>query len=256
MTIAATPLDVVLSAPVNLRDLGGIAIDGGVLREGLAIRTDDLAYVTEEVTEELVGAGLTAIIDLRSPLEVATTGRGPFGDRPVSYHHLPLIVNVGDSMKEGAPNLGHEAMGEMYVAMVERAAPQLVTALNVIAHTPGATAFHCAAGRDRTGVLAAMLLLVLGADDDDIVADYARTGENMVAIMERNRPVMGAMWKALGFDIEAHGGSTLLEGSMDVSMRILLKTLRERHGDALAPLVAAGLSQATIARLRARALAA
>ncbi|WP_194421154.1 tyrosine-protein phosphatase [Microbacterium abyssi] len=251
-----TTIDITLSAPVNLRDLGGIPIAGGVLRDRFAIRTDDIAYVTEEVADELVTAGLTAIIDLRSPLEVATTGRGPFADRPVSYHHLPLIADVGDSMKEGAQNrLGHEAMGEMYVAMVERAAPQLVTALNIIAYAPGATAFHCAAGRDRTGVLAAMLLLALGADDDDIVADYARTGENMAAIMERNRPVMGAMWKALGFDIDAFDGRTLLEGSMEVSMRMLLTTLRERHGDALAPLRAAGLGDDTIARLRARALA-
>jgi len=255
MTLELTPPELTLSAPVNLRDLGGIRIEGGVLREGLAIRTDDIAYVTEEVADELVAAGLTAIIDLRSSLEVATTGRGPFADRPVTYHHLPLIADVGESMKEGAEALGHDVMGRMYVAMVERAAPQLVTALNVIAHSPGATAFHCAAGRDRTGVLAAMLLLALGADDDDIVADYARTGENMVAIMERNRPVMGAMWKALGFDIDAHDGSALLEGSMEVSMQMLLATLRERHGDALAPLRAAGLGDDTVARLRSRALA-
>lgn len=251
-----TMIDIAPSAPVNLRDLGGITIAGGVLREGLAIRTDDIAYVTDEVADELVAAGLSAIIDLRSPLEVSTTGRGPFGDRPVTYHHLPLIANVGDSMKEGAPSqLGHEAMGEMYVDMVERAAPQLVTALNVIAYSPGTTAFHCAAGRDRTGVLAAMLLLALGAEDDDIVADYARTGENMAAIMERNRPVMGAMWKALGIDIDAFDGRTLMEGSMEVSMRMLLSTLRARHGDPLAPLRAAGLGDDTVARLRERALA-
>ncbi|EED6225659.1 tyrosine-protein phosphatase, partial [Salmonella enterica subsp. enterica serovar Haifa] len=64
MTIIDTAL--VLSAPVNLRDLGGIPIDGGLLRDGLAIRTDDLAYVTEEVAGQLVDGGLTAIIDLRS----------------------------------------------------------------------------------------------------------------------------------------------------------------------------------------------
>ena len=145
----------------------------------------------------------------------------------------------------------------MYVHMVEGAAPQLVTALNIIAYTPGTTAFHCAAGRDRTGVLAAMLLLVLGAADDDIVADYALTGDNMAAIMRRTRPVMAAMWKAFGFDPEADDAtSSLMEGSMAVSMRLLLATLRERHGDALAPLRAAGLSEATIARLRERAVAA
>lgn len=255
MTIA--DVDLVLSAPVNLRDLGGIPIDGGVLRDGVAIRTDDLAYVTTEVAEQLVAGGLTAIIDLRSPLEVSVTGRGPLGGFPVSYHHLPLIADVGRSMGQGAPELSHDAMGQMYLRMVEVAAPQLVTALTVIAYTPGAAAFHCAAGRDRTGVLAAMLLLALGADDDDIVADYARTGDNMVAIMQRTAPVMGAMWKALGFDPAATDEtSSLLEGSMEVSMRTLLDTLRTQHGDALAPLRAAGLSDATITRLRERATAA
>lgn len=255
MTIA--DVDLVLSAPVNLRDLGGISIAGGVLRHGVAIRTDDLAYVTAEVAAHLVDGGLTAIIDLRSPLEVSVTGRGPLAEFPVSYHHLPLIADVGRSRGEGAPELSHDAMGQMYLRMVEVAAPQLVTALNVIAHTPGAAAFHCAAGRDRTGVLAAMLLLALGAADDDIVADYARTGDNMIAIMQRTAPVMGAMWKALGFDPSAmEETSPLLEGSMDVSMRTLLDTLRAQHGDALAPLRAAGLSDATIDRLRERATAA
>ncbi|MBO0981202.1 tyrosine-protein phosphatase [Microbacterium sp. SD291] len=255
MTIIDT--DLVLSAPVNLRDLGGIAIDGGVLRDGLAIRTDDLAYVPAEIAEQLVAEGLTAIIDLRSPLEVAVTGRGPLGEHPVSYHHLPLIADVGRSMEDDGPALSHEGMGRMYLRMVEVAAPQLVTALNVIAYTPGAAAFHCAAGRDRTGVLAAMLLLALGAADEDIVADYARTGDNMVSIMQRTAPVMGAMWKALGFDASVHEkSSSLLEGEMDVSMRMLLDTLRERHGDPLSPLRAAGLSGDTIARLRSRAVAA
>lgn len=257
MTAATVDVaEIQLSAPVNLRDLGGIPVEGGVLRKGLAIRTDDLAYVTAEVAEELVAAGLTAIIDLRSPLEVAATGRGPLGRLPVAYHHLPLIADVGASMKQDRPSFGHEAMGRMYFRLAEEAAPQLVTALNVIAHTPGATAFHCAAGRDRTGVLAAMLLLALGAADDDIVTDYARTGENMPAILQRTTPVMGAMWRALGFETHDRDHAQLLEGSMEVSMRTLLATLRERYGDALGPLRAAGLNDATVARLRERALAA
>ncbi|WP_243228673.1 tyrosine-protein phosphatase [Microbacterium sp. CIAB417] len=251
-----TTIELTLSAPVNLRDLGGIPIEGGVLREGMAIRTDDLAYVTAEVAEGLVAGGLTAIIDLRSPLEVATTGRGPLAGYPVSYHHLPLIADIGGATPRSAADFSHEGMGRMYLGMIEGAAPQLVTALNVIAHTLGATAFHCAAGRDRTGVLAALLLLTLGASDEDIIADYARTGENMAAIMERNRPVMGAMWKALGFDFDQPDTSGLLEGSMEVSMRIVLETLRSEHGDPLASLRAAGLGEDTIARLREKALAA
>jgi protein-tyrosine phosphatase len=232
MSIIDAPL-IELSAPVNLRDLGGIAVDGGVLRSRLAIRTDDLALVTDEVADELI------------------SGRGPLATRAVTYHHIALMANVGDSMREHR-EFTHESMGASYLAMVDAAAPQLVTALNVIAYSPGTTAFHCAAGRDRTGVLAAMLLLALGASDDDIVTDYARTGPNMSAIMQRTRGVMGPLLARMGFDEERMRVS--LDGPMDVSMRILLDTLRERHGDPLAPLRAAGLSDDTIARLRARAL--
>lgn len=253
MTLIDAPT-IELSAPVNLRDLGGIAIDGGVLREGLAIRTDDLALVTPEVADELVSEGLTTVIDLRSNHEVAISGRGPLADRPVAYHHLALMADVRESMRE-TPVFTHESMGESYVSMVETAAPQLVTALNVIAHSAGATAFHCAAGRDRTGVLAAMLLLALGASDDDIVADYALTGANMDAIMQRTRGVMGPLLARMGVDHEQMRAS-LPSGPMDVSMRILLDTLRARYGDPLSPLREAGLSDDTIARLRARALGA
>lgn len=254
-----TMIDIELSAPVNLRDLGGIAIDGGVLRDGFAIRTDDLAYVTRDAADALLASGVTAIIDLRSPVEVSATGRGLLAEHAVAYHHLPLIASVAESMSVDSTSgdrqaFGPAAMGAMYVRMVESAAPQLVTALNVIAYTPGATAFHCAAGRDRTGVLAAMLLLVLGASDEDIVADYARTAENMAAILERTSPVMGAMWKALGIEHDAHDLGALLDEPMDGSMRLLLDELRDRHGDALQVLREAGLGADTVARLRERAL--
>lgn len=253
-------LDIALSAPVNLRDLGGTPITGGNLREGLAVRADDLSVVTEADARELTAGGLASVIDLRTADEVALTGRGPLADLPVAYHHLPLMGSVGGGIPaadEGGSR--HAGMGEMYALMVETAAPQLATALGIIAVSPGTTAFHCAAGRDRTGVLAAMLLLALGAADDDIVRDYARTDANMGAIMTRIGPTMSVLLAKFGMDLEE---VSKLNGSlmgdtepMDVSMHILLARLRERHGDPLAPLRAAGLTDATIAQLRAKALA-
>lgn len=248
-TITALPL----SAPVNLRDLGGISIEGGVLREGLAIRTDDLATISPDYAAELVATGLTAVIDLRSPDEAEVTGRGPLGEYAIAYHHLPFMGSIQAPTGE-ARSLTHEVMGEMYVGMMERAAPLIVTALNVIAHSPGTTAFHCAAGRDRTGVLAASLLLVLGAHDDAIVTDYALTGPNMPAIMARTRTAMSAVFAKLGLDPDVFDGKGLEGDGMEVSMRMLLSQLREKHGDPLAPLRSAGLSDDTVGRLRARAL--
>lgn len=250
-------IDIELTAPVNLRDLGGTPIAGGTLRSGLAIRADDLAVITEADARELVDGGLVAVIDLRSNDEVALTGRGPLSAQPVAYHHLPLMAHVGEGMPRRTPAaLDHVSMGEMYARMVETAAPQLASALTIISLAPGATAFHCAAGRDRTGVLAAMILLALGAEDDDIVADYARTDANMPAIQGRLKPVMGVLLARLGFDLDDMTGLMSANEPMDVSMRTMLARLRDRHGDALAPVRAAGLGGETIARLRARALAA
>ncbi|MBF4552075.1 protein-tyrosine-phosphatase [Pseudoclavibacter sp. RFBJ3] len=255
-----TTLDITLSAPVNLRDLGGTPIAGGPLREGLAIRADDLSVITEADARELTAGGLASVIDLRTADEVALTGRGPLSAHPVAYHHLPLMGSVGGGLPTADEHgSAHAGMGEMYALMVESAAPQLAAALGIIAVSPGATAFHCAAGRDRTGVLAAMLLLALGAADDDIVRDYAKTDANMGAILARIGPTMSVLLAKFGMDLEEvsklNGSLTGDAEPMDVSMRILLARLRERHGDPLAPLRAAGLTDATIAQLRERAAA-
>ena len=253
--MTTTAIELELSAPVNLRDLGGTAIAGGTLATGLALRDDDLSVTTDRDAQALANNGLAAVIDLRTHDEAALTGRGPLAGCAVAYHHLPLMESISAGMPDGDTRvIEHVAMGEMYAGMVEEAAPQLATALAIIALAPGATAFHCAAGRDRTGVLAALLLLALGADDDDIVADYARTHANMPAILNRMKPTMGALMARLGFDLDAMSAVTISEEPMDISMHTMLARLRERHGEALAPLRAAGLDSGIISRLRERAL--
>ncbi|MGW4478161.1 tyrosine-protein phosphatase [Rhodococcus triatomae] len=249
-------LDITLSSPVNLRHLGGIAIDGGVLRPGLAIRADDLSTCTEADAAALVADGLVSVIDLRSGVEVAHTGRGPLAGYPVAYHHLPLMADISRVADTDQPvPTSRSEFGEMYAGMLENAAPQLVTALNIIAFAPGTTAFHCAAGADRTGVLAASLLLALGADDDAVVADYCITGTNIDAVHTRMNPVMGALMAQMGFDLDEEAFRQD-DTPWDLPMRTTLALLRERHGDPLAPLRAAGLGDDTVARLRRRALGA
>lgn len=248
-------IDIPLTPPVNLRDLGGIPITNGVVRSGFAIRADDLSMITEGHARELVDQGLTTVIDLRTNNEVAITGRGPLAKQPVAYHQLSLITRLKAEMPDDeAFIIEHSAEGERYVRLYENAAPMIASALTIIALAPGTAAFHCAAGRDRTGVLAAAILLALGASDNDIITDYARTDANMPAIMERLRPTMQLLMKGLGRDHASLEKAPLPEEPMDVSMKILLTRLRERHGDALVPLRTAGLSEDTITRLRQRAL--
>lgn len=255
MTTIDPALDLPRSAPQNLRDLGGIPIADGVIRPGFAIRTDDLALASEESARELVAGGLRTVIDLRSHDEAAFTGRGPLAALDVTYHHIPLLVGLDDSAAQPG-SLAQPTFGPMYVRMFESAAPRIVAALAVVAHSPGATAFHCAAGQDRTGVLAAALLLALGASPDDIVADYARTGANSAAIVHRLEPVMGALMRRFGFDLDEAARAALRAEFSAEPMRMLLVELERRHGDPLAPLRAAGLSDALVALLRTRALGA
>ncbi|MER7797288.1 tyrosine-protein phosphatase [Microbacterium sp. NPDC096154] len=245
------------SAPVNLRDLGGTRVEGGEIRPGFAIRADDLSYVTDEIAADLVEAGLTSVIDLRSNVETRITGRGPLADHAVTYHHVSLLGDMrGAVSKEDFRSGDYRATYvPMYVGMFEAGAPLIVNALAVMATAPGTVAFHCAAGKDRTGVLAASLLLALGADDDAIVEDYGRTGPNVGAIMARSRAVVGPMMKAMGIELDPAALAAGEQRFSDEAMRGALAVLRERHdGDALAPVRRAGLSDALVDMLRARAL--
>ena len=252
MTIIADTLQ--RSLPVNVRDLGGIAIDGGAVPAGLAIRADDLSIITADYAQELVENGLTTIIDLRSREEVGFTGRGALAAQPVAYHHLPLMASLGASMADQGAFARPSDFGLDYAAMLERAAPALVTALSIIAVAPGTVIFHCTAGKDRTGVLAASLLLCLGATDADIVADYGRSGPNIDAIHERTRPVMSVLMAQIGIDLDAAARAAADDKPFDeYAMAQMLDVLRKRHGDPLVPLRAAGLSDALIAALREKA---
>src|SRR5215207_7176130 len=208
-----------LSAPANLRDLGGISAEGGVVRRGVAIRADDLSLLPREDAEELIADGLGAVIDLRTAGEVRNTGRGVFGELPVAYHHLPLMPGLRPATGPGAGVDPRDpvGMGGMYADLFSTAAGQIVTALAVLAVTPGAVAYHCSAGKDRTGVLAAAFLLALGATDDDVVARNTFTRS------------------AIGQDFSA------------VAMETALATLRQRHGDPLRPLRDAGLGPELVA---------
>lgn len=253
MTLDA--LDVPLTAPVNLRDLGGIPVAGGSVRYGFAIRADDLSTADADSAADLVDGGLAAIVDLRSHNEVRFTGRGPFASMPVTYHHLPFLASLGDAREADGEVLDQSTFEAMYIRMYETAAPRIVASLAIMATAPGATAFHCAAGQDRTGVLAASLLLTLGASHTAIVDDYVRTGQNSQAIMRRLAPVMGPIMAEHGMDLEDAAKAATRAEFSPAPMVGLLAHLEREHADPLEPLRAAGLTDGLVATLRERAVA-
>lgn len=261
---------ITLTEPVNLRDLGGIPVADGVVAHGFAVRSDDLATITEQAADQLVADGLRGVIDLRSRDEVFVTGRGPLLDRTINYHHVPLLTSIGQDIAASDPEAaavaaaapqaaGMPPMHELYVNMFEKSAPSLVSALAIMAHSPGATAFHCAAGKDRTGTLAAVLLLALGAEDEAIIEDYRATYPNLAGIGLRTKSYLARVMAMAGWDLETLREQLSEQEETQRSehaMTETLRILRDRYTDPLTPLYGAGLTTALIDALRERAVTA
>jgi len=178
-----------LAGADNTRDLGGLATDdGGRTRFGRLLRAGTLQDLTPDdvthLTEEL---GVRTVVDLRLADEAAREGSALSGIPAVRYFSLPLSStgNVrSDIVADGAEMdiVGH------YAALLEGSAANIVTAARLFADdTRTPAVFHCAAGKDRTGVVVAVALGAVGVRPEAIVADYAATGERTGALIERLR---------------------------------------------------------------------
>ncbi|MDE0546657.1 tyrosine-protein phosphatase [Microbacterium sp. C7(2022)] len=254
ITLPASPL-------TNLRDLGGIAVAGGYVRAGVVLRADDVALIDADSAEALIADGLGLVIDLRSPGEAERTGRGVLEQHPVDYLHLPLTQEVADPRalalfaEIGRAADPERAMGTWYATLVRERSADIVRGIEVIAGADTAVVFHCAAGKDRTGVFAASILSVLGADRAEIVADYTRTGENLPALLARIAATTQAQVEASGLAGMADRVPHVLMSAPAAAMEAMLDDL-DADGGLAAVLREAGLGDDTIERLRERAVVA
>jgi protein-tyrosine phosphatase len=174
-----------LDGCVNFRDLGGwTTSDGRRVRSGQLYRSDALQRVSEaDVARLRDELGLRTLVDLRSTHEVEREGCGPLAVPPVVYHHYPFF----DRPERDPGRGGLKNLAEIYLAMLRFAREPIARALGALATSSGAAVFHCAAGKDRTGVLSAVVLGVAGVGDADIVEDYAYTRRALPRILERLR---------------------------------------------------------------------
>lgn len=158
----------------NLRDLGGWeAADGRRVRPGRVFRSDNLGIVTEADRELLVDRlGVRHVIDLRRAEEWEVAGRFPETEG-VEFHHFELLhlkwEHLGREFREGDDVVPY--LRQRYSGMLESGYVAVRDSLDVIA-SGEPVLFHCMAGKDRTGLVAAALLSVLGVSEEDIAADY------------------------------------------------------------------------------------
>jgi len=224
----------------NCRDVGGF---GGV-RRGVLYRTDALCNLTDKGREAYAALGIHTVIDLRRQPELDSQGRAPDWAFKV-WCNVPLRERPGPA--HDCPDMASlpRYMSDVYLNMTETAAPDIVRVLTILADpATGPAAIHCAGGRDRTGVVVAVLLAFLGVPENEIALDYH--------LSERFTQRWLA-WK------RAESGSVPelplnLLYAPEEAMLLLLKRLRERHGSVHAYLHDAGLAPWAMEALRARYL--
>jgi len=151
---------------LNARDLGGLPVaGGGAIRKRALVRSDAHSKLTPEGLAALRSYGVSRVVDLRGPAE-CTAMPSPLAS-DACYLNLP-VQDPGDPEES--------SLAELYLGMLDRRPELFATAVAAIAEAPeGTVAVHCAAGKDRTGLVVALALSLAGVPDDAIGADYALT---------------------------------------------------------------------------------
>jgi protein-tyrosine phosphatase len=188
-----------LEGAVNVRDLGGLpTTDSQQTARARLLRADNLQELSpSDVAKLVLDIGVTTVVDLRSSNELKSEGPAPLdavaGVRHAHHPVLPELGSntdmIGDALLTKAdqdksryprdPVCGH------YLGYLEDRPDQIVAAVRSIAHSEGAALVHCAAGKDRTGVVVALALTVAGVRPEAVVADYAASAERTEAIVTR-----------------------------------------------------------------------
>jgi protein-tyrosine phosphatase len=209
----SAPLWLELDGAVNARDLGGLpTVDGRTTRPGVLLRSDNLQDLSPADVARLLGElGLRTVVDLRSTGEAHLTGPTPLHGKVV-HHQLSLIPEwdgepdrdeveraveqaLSVDVERALPSLADFAPRERkdptdltghYVGYVENAGEGIARALHVLADPDaGPTLVHCAAGKDRTGVVVALVLSLAGVTRTAVVEDYLRSAERADRILAR-----------------------------------------------------------------------
>jgi len=181
-----------LDGAVNARDLGGLpTVDGRLTQPGVLLRADNLQDLSERDVDTLLEQGVRTVVDLRTAAEVELLGPGPLRKTDVRHLHLDLIPHGFDGQPPLARAIpdetaGPHAVDHLYFDYIQDAPDQIGTALRTIADpNSGSVLVHCAAGKDRTGVVIALALSLVGVHRDAVVADYARSDERVALVRDR-----------------------------------------------------------------------
>jgi protein-tyrosine phosphatase len=228
--------------PLNFRDLGGLpTAGGGRIRPGVLHRSATPAFLgPDEAAAFLDTTGIRVRIDLRGRREIAeTSDRDGLAGR-VRTVHLPFGRSTA---RPADPDPGRR-LAEHYAGMLVVSAGSISTAIrHALDARQAPLLVHCTAGKDRTGVVVAMMLAAVGVRSEHVVDDYARTREHLSAIRDQARLLPAFEQRIAKLPEEAHT-------SEPATMEHFLALVADRHGGAAGWLAAQGFDAGDLAALR------
>jgi protein-tyrosine phosphatase len=246
----ARPRRIALERVFNFRDLGGYPAGDRTVRWGKLYRADGIHRIEGADLARVASLGVRTVVDLRTRRELAEHGRCPVDGLDASYHHLPLLERVWERELLDGERDAVQFLAGRYLDMLDQGASSIVKALTMIADPARLPlVFHCSAGKDRTGVLAAILLSILGVSDTDIAADYALSRPAMHELAEWVRAERPEAYETMAAQPPAFLDAPPL------AMRLFLDLARAERGPLAGYLVSVGLDADAPEALRAALLA-
>jgi len=227
-----------------MRDLGGIPVgDGRAVRRGRLFRADNLGRLESADKEAFMALRIRTVIDLRRLTEVESMGKVPeWTGATWLHHHLEHEVWDHRTYRE---SLGVARwLADRYRDLLESGAADIARVVMLLSDVDsGPTVVHCVAGKDRTGLVSALTLSLLGVADEQIADDYAMTELSAAAYREwlRRTDPMAAEKTFPPYYVQTPAET----------MRLTLLELRERHGSVFQYLARHGVSRVHVERLRA-----
>jgi protein-tyrosine phosphatase len=234
---------------LNIRDLGGHPTeDGCETRFGAVVRADSIRRLSDDGWREVVAYGIGTIVDLRFHRELEAD---PPQDLPVAVVHVSLFPEPGspewpeiDAIAQAAPE-GAAVTRAFYLELLERCGPRFAEAVSSVAGAPaGGVLVHCAAGKDRTGLVAALLLRLAGVGLTEIGADYALSEQNLASATR--------VWVEEAEDGVERARRVQMSLTPAAAMLGTLEELERRHGTVGEYLQAGGATANDLAKARAR----
>lgn len=232
--------DIAVDGSFNVRDLGGYPAAQGATAWRRLLRSGGVHRLSPAGIATLRDHGVTRVIDLRRPEELAKEPSPLRDAEGITLHEISLFEGLAPTAFDQG-----DVLLDLYIQALDSRAEAFVAVFEAMAASAdGAVMFHCTAGKDRTGLIAALLLLIAGVDRDTIIADYTMTEARLAQVM----PAFLADAEARGADLDRLRPLLLCAPETMAATLDHIETL----GGARAWLLASGLSPAALDSLAAR----